>query len=173
MVGAEGETGNSADRKPPPVTVLRRDGSWAYLDEASAKSHPLYGVEGWAALLGISLGFIGPAIAIFQILQSRATGQEFAIEVALTAVLIGYSLFVAYLLWTEAPKFRMHYTILAGIGLILNLLALVVEPTSAIRDMATAAIWLAYVYLSRRINVTTLKRVRVGDPYLTAEANSG
>ncbi len=173
MAVTESETGKPADRKPPPIVVLRREGSWAYLDEPSARSHPLYGVEGWAALLGVSLAFIGPAIAILQLLQNRATGLEFAIEAALTALVIGYALFVAYLLWAQSAGFRLHYTILAGIGLAFGLIALVIEPVSALREMAVAVVWLAYVYLSRRINVTTLKRVRLGDPYLTGAAGAG
>jgi hypothetical protein len=151
------------------VDILKRDGDWVYLDEAGAKRHPLYGIKGWAALLasllvaGALLGllvFVGAVVAVV------FGAIEGVIVAALMAGASAYQLFVAARLWKMRDSFQRHYLILFMVSLVLTIVSFVVDPEgamSSIASMVVMGLWLAYVFQSARINVTTRKRVSAGD----------
>jgi len=157
---------------PQPITeanIVKRDGDWVYLDEEGAKRHPLYGVEGWAMVLGILLA-LGALLGLFTVVGGLIATAFGAFEGIAVAVLMGaasgYQLFIASRLWKKRDSFPRHYFILFAISLALTIVSFFVDPDGAMSSIASIVImglWLAYVFQSVRINVTTRKRVSVGD----------
>ncbi len=155
-----------------PITaanIVKREGDWIYLDEEGAKRHPLYGVEGWAPALGVVL-VLGALLGLFTIVGALIGTAFGAFEGLFAAVLVaaasGYQLFVAARLWKMRDGFQRHCLILFAISLALTVALLVVDPKesmSSIPSMVITALWLAYVFQSVRVNVTTRKRVSAGD----------
>jgi hypothetical protein len=168
---ADEESEPGADvAEPFQPTVLRREGPWVYLDEASAERHPLYGVHGWAALLLLGLT-AGPVLnTIFDLTRTPYSRQIDPITIAIDIFLIGYCWFIAWLLVKHSAAFRTHYFILAGLGFAVSLLILATGDSGAapiaLRNIIGTTIWLLYVFLSKRINATTLKRVKTTDPFV-------
>ena len=151
------------------ANIVKREGDWVYLDEESAKRHPLYGIRGWAALLA-SVLVAGALLGLF-VTVGAVVGVVFgAIEGAIVAVSMAgasaYQLFVAARLWKMQASFQRHYLILFVISLAVALVSFVMDPEEGMQSIVEIVImglWLAYVLQSVRINVTTQKRVSAGD----------
>lgn len=169
-----------------PLQILRREGIWVYIDEASARRHPLYGIKGWARFLWVVFVVLGPILGFGEFMKGILEAHKNAvtvtpIEVWTTVIqiiiFVLYGWFLAYLLSYHKASFVFHYVIYSIVifvlsGSVLILSEVTSEVTAAIKDIIGASIWLVYVLMSKRINVTTAKRVRADDPILSSATGS-
>ena len=174
------------------MTTKEGASKWTYLDDKTARSSKLYGVNGWAiALIIIIIApiillafsgvnqfinppvFRGSMINISDIILPGYKNYQFINDIQS----IGFQflhIVAVYLLLKHSPKFQMFYAAIVIIGLISDVAMLpwmfAMEETSkdsAIRIIGILValyslylLSLAYVFKSRRINLTTKKRIQ-------------
>jgi hypothetical protein len=171
----------NADPPPPRERIAGRptpDGQWLELDPADAQRHPLYGVGGWLALLAVILivGAVLVAITAFQLLNMAFSGEG---SPGVLMIVMGFILpaflvqiWLIVLLFRLSPIFPAALLIVSGMAIALGVPSMLAFPPPAPRDLvsiAVIAIWMAYLVLSVRVNVTFKHRVRPGDPLLKAQ----
>ncbi len=161
-------------------------GGWVYLPEDFAQQHPLYGVYGWALLL-LALLFVGPLPLVAQDLRLLfGTGPR--PEVGMMMLVLATDLLFLGTCWlagrrlsAERPEFQRYFAVAALAGLCAAMLFFYVMLEGLPRDYEERAVigffwravpivlWSFYVLLSKRINVTTRKRVTSRDPFLRSQ----
>jgi len=155
---------------------------WVYWDTERAKKHKYYGIKGWALLLAIGIGFsiIGSVFievfnAVLEIDDALVEKYPDYKQVLIFSniqywVSVVLSLIVLYLLISHKESFQKSYVIVYIFSLItdtLLLLATEIKFDDAIYIILQTAIyliagfiWLIYVLKSKRINLTTRKRIK-------------
>jgi hypothetical protein len=158
---------------PPPIRAdqLREDGEWVYLPQELAEQHPLHGIGGWTGLL-LALMVLGTVLALVPMFQlgsylSDGGGLVVAIFLAVLAVQI-VNVVAIVLLVNRSPAFPPTFVALTVIGLVLTvvLFALGDVGIGNIVGMITQILWLCYVLMSKRVNVTFRRRVEREDEWL-------
>lgn len=161
---------------------------WVYVAEDAARSHPLFGVYGWALLLLGALA-IGPIVLIWQDVSILVSiygrpGEIWAI-LAADAVVLVFAWGALYSLATEHPSFQARFYRAALLGFCSGLLFFAVMWTGlppayehvawwgVIMRCVTPVVFAVYVVRSDRINVSTQCRVRPDDPWLLAQWDGG
>ena len=150
----------------------RENRGWVYISEAAARLHPLYGLDGWLWLIAAKLLLGPPLILLFHdvVLANEFAPYktDFAHILLVTGPHVLYSWFVFFLMIWRRERFRTHFTLLSllEIGGSAVGVALIGLHDLAFRHFVLTPIFLAYIYLSKRINVTFLLRVRSTDPFL-------
>lgn len=169
---------------------------WTTVPVEIAKRHKLYGVGGWLILVAIgcvampirSVISLGPLYSGIDFSSVHPTLSAFVVtEMALNAVFIIWALGNLFMLFNKHVLFPRSYAAMiafAGIFVIGDAIATKyimdaigqpvgwdwifdAETSREIgRSVVAAAIWLPYVFVSRRVNVTFLNRVRNDDPLL-------
>ena len=159
---------------------------WVYWDTERAKKHKYYGIKGWALLLAIGIGFsiIGSVFievfnAVLEIDDALVEKYPDYKQVLIFSniqywVSVALSLIVLYLLISHIESFQKFYVIVYIFSLITNVLllgwtidVLDIKKGDAIYIILQTAIyliagfiWLIYVLKSKRINLTTRKRIK-------------
>jgi hypothetical protein len=149
-------------------TIFSSNG-WVNLPEKLANQHPLYGNGGWSALLLFGVLIYGPLrILTSLIIQSSQPAISMGILLSIATLI---PLIISGLLLVTHHKDTQKYFYAAfGLHLISVLIRLAFDespmagPAAAIT--VPTAIWASYIWLSKRINVTTQNRVRPNDPFL-------
>ena len=164
--------------------------NWITLPKNEVITHPAFGIKGAAAFLraiSVVLPGLGFLMAIGQLPQIiSARGSLLPVDYLLVLPSIIFFLWSgqnAILLGKQNPVFvRSFFTFLA-VGPIISIAVILIwsinTGTSGKADAMSisllsvilawgiwAAIWVPYVLLSKRINVTLLCRVRSNDPFL-------
>ena len=152
----------------------RRDYHWVYLDEATAKRHPLYGVRGWARLLLVVL-ICAPLFPLLSTCAFAGIAPPLALFFGVAfLVSAAANWWLALLLNDRDSRFQKHYAIITGVLTLLSFLgssnasALALTVVYAVLQLGG----IGYVLESRRINVTTRRRVRPKDAFLKHEGAS-
>lgn len=150
--------------------------SWKSISSERAKTHPLYGVNGWLLLfaVGQAMSIVailsGPLISFLSSPETQFANLIFGMAYALTQMPMLYALFKL------RPNFRMVAIVTVLIqGLFATFIAAVstAHPDSqALRGIFLAVIWIAYLNSSRRVSVTFNHLVRDNDPLLQDEQNA-
>ena len=159
-------------------------GGWVYLPADFARQHPLYGPNGWAWLLLLFL-FVGPIVLLLQDFRIVAGGglkPELFWIVLVAEAIFGILCWITGLkLGREREDFPGFFYLTAAVGLVCALLFFYVLLEGLPRDYedramfgflwraVPIAVWTIYVWRSKRINVTTLKRVTSRDPFLRSQ----
>jgi hypothetical protein len=160
---------------PIPVRPdqVRDAGGWKVLDPAIAAKHPLHRLAGWAMLLAIllALSVIGCALGLVYALILLVIGWYLALiwmAVAIAAIAGGWTGFVTYQLFKLRPGFPFQFTLLssASILLVVVFMALNGPELGDFISIAISGAWIAYVHMSRRIQVSCRNRVKPDDPFL-------
>jgi hypothetical protein len=176
--------------------------AWVQVPLETAKRHPLYGIGGWLILvmLGQFLSPLMIVIGLYPIYQTLdfselppAYAAFVVIELALNAVFGLWAWSNLWLIFNKralAVKSVIGFLALSPAFLLSDALAAKfmleyvggtmswqetfdAETMRAIgRSFVGAAIWIPYMVVSQRVNVTLLNRVRSGDP-LAADAAFG
>jgi hypothetical protein len=166
--------GEGAAPIPPPIRAgqLRQTGSWAYLPEALARQHPLHGIGGWTAVL-LALLIVGAIYGAWGLLRladalGAGAGPIALLVFALLLAIEALNIAVIVLLLQKSRAFPVCFIVLAGLGLALTLGALLLGTASVGRMVGLAAnlVWLLYVILSSRVNLTFLNRLPREDDWL-------
>jgi len=169
------------------VPYRTRSGDWVYLPGDAARHHPLYGVYAWAFFLLACL-VLGPIILLYQdvriLVSVSQRPDEFWLVLAADIVFLAAAWKAAGRLRLESADFSRYFYIAAGIGLCVAALFFAVLVESGPRELDRLALsglvwravpillWTLYVLRSRRIEVTTRKRVPSSDPFLRAQWRS-
>ena len=159
-------------------------GGWVYLPEDFARQHPFYGPYGWAWLLLLFL-FVGPVVLglqDFRIALGVAPRPDLFWIVVAAELAFGVLCWIAGLkLGRERSDFPPFFYLTAAVGIVCALLFFYVLLEGLPRDYEDRAlfgflwravpiiVWTVYVRRSKRINVTTLKRVTSRDPFLRSQ----
>ena len=149
--------------------TISASNGWVYLPEKLANQHPLYGNGGWSALLLFGVLIYGPLrILASWIIQSSQPALSMGILISLATLI---PLIIAgLLLLTHHTEAQKYFYAAFALHLASVLLRLAFEkspmagPAAAI--IVPTGIWVSYIWLSKRINVTTQNRVRPNDPFL-------
>jgi hypothetical protein len=170
--------------------------SWVALPLDIAKQHPLYGVGGWLILVAIGTIVAPIRIAIglvplytnvdYATLHPNLFAFIIA-EIALNTVFVLWSLTNLLLLLSKHPWFPRSFAATIGFSAVFVTLDAVASKVvmdsieqpmpwdqvfdpetlqETVRTIVAAAIWIPYTFVSRRVNVTYLNRVRGDDPLL-------
>lgn len=169
------------------VPYRTRSGDWVYLPGDAAQHHPLYGVYAWAFFLLACL-VLGPIIFVYQdvriLVSVPQRPDEFWLVLAAEIVFLATAWKAAGRLRVESADFSRYFFIAAAIGLCVAALFFAILVESGPRELDRLAlsglvwravpilIWTLYVLRSRRIDVTTRKRVPSSDPFLRAQWRS-
>jgi hypothetical protein len=174
------------------MTTKKEDTSkWIYLDDETARSSKLYGVNGWAIILLISIiapivliaytgvnQFINPSdykdsiITIFDHIKPGYKNYHFITDIQSIVFQILH-IVAAYLLLKHSSKFQIFYAVLVITGLLSDIAmfswSLEMEEISQetvptiigifISLYGVYLLTLVYVFKSKRINLTTKKRI--------------
>lgn len=155
---------------PPPEAVPDAHG-WIKLSRAQARQHPLYGVGGWLVLIAIFVA-IGLAMGIVELLDFWATtdhgGLSAWIMAGLRSLMALWAALIFILLLARSRAFPITFVAYAMFYIIyLALFGLAfayVTHGAVFAGVAVAVplhlLAIAYVMLSRRVNVTFRRRVR-------------
>jgi hypothetical protein len=161
-----------AESLPPAIRAdqIREHGNWVYLPAEIAAQHPLHGIGGWTGLLlaiMIISGLFGlwPA---FQLAQLLRYGDLFVMLFVAVLALQVMNLVTIVLLIKQSRAFPTWFIILAGssIAVTLFFFALGSVRAAEIGNVVSNIIWLTYVLISRRVNVTFRGRVEREDEWL-------
>jgi hypothetical protein len=175
---------------------------WVDVPFEVAKRHELYGPQGWLYLvmLGcivapVRIGFtLYPIYSDidFSALQPLLATFIF-VEVAINAIVIVWSIANLWLLASINRWFPTSFVALLAFSVVFLTLDAVAakfvmdatggsmtwaeafEPETSReigRSVFTAAVWIPYMFVSRRVNVTYRHRVRANDPLVAANAES-
>jgi hypothetical protein len=169
---------------------------WVVLPLDIAKQHPLYGVGGWLILVAIgtvvtpirTILSLAPIYTAIDFTTLHPSLLAFIVaEIAVNALGILWSLATLLLLLSKHPLFPRSFVGLIGFSAVVVTLDAVAskyvmdsvgqpmpwdevfDPDTfreAVRSIVGAAIWIPYAFVSRRVNVTYLNRVRGDDPLL-------
>jgi hypothetical protein len=160
--------------EPPPAIradQIREDGGWAYLPPELAAQHPLYGIGGWTGLL-LAMLIVGALLGLWALIQFvpllRYGDLFIALFVAVLAIEI-VSLVTIILLIRKSRAFPIWYFSLAGSSIAMTLLLFALGGGARAADIGNligSIIWISYVLMSRRVNVTFRKRVEPEDEWL-------
>lgn len=179
---------------------MASNGSWTTVPLEIAKRHALYGVAGWLYLVAIgcivtplrSIVSLGPIYAGIDYASLHPTLSTFIIvEIALNAAIILWSVANIFMLFGKYALFPRSYAGMIGFSAVLVtgdavatkfVMDAIGQPSTweSIFDQETirevgrsiiaALVWIPYVFISRRVNVTFLNRVRGDDPLLRENA---
>ena len=173
------------DRQPQPVTRLARVGRWRQVSADEARSHPLYGTTGLmvSLLVGMLLNvpvraleylttmpaLAGPVPAWLTVLHTMMTIDvviltslyTIAFVAALRKVPLFPRLLVAIWMVDLAMQLMIAQTVAATPGLPLKIGALLLQflDGNVHKVLISVAVWLPYLLMSRRLNVTFRHRV--------------
>jgi hypothetical protein len=169
---------------------------WVNIPVEIAKHHTLYGVGGWLVLIAIGtvvapiriVASMGPLYSSIDFAAIDPMLRTFIfVEIAGNALIALWSIGNAALLFTKHRHFPRSFALFLGFSAVFivgDLFAtkLITDaigqpmPWSEVFDAETsrevirsllgAAIWIPYSFVSRRVNVTFLNRVRGDDPLL-------
>jgi hypothetical protein len=175
---------------------MASNGSWTTVPLEIAKRHTLYGVSGWLYLVALgciltplrSAASLGPIYADIDFAALHPTLSAFiVIEIVVNAAVILWAAANVFLLFGKHRLFPRSYAamlavsgflvvgdtvatnfVMDAIGQPLEWSALFDQETirEVGRGIVVAAIWIPYTFISRRVNVTFLNRVRGDDPLL-------
>ncbi len=163
---------------------------WVYVDNSVAQTHIYYGVGGWAVLIIIGLilsplrvlgEFYTQDINFNDAALISGFMTLYRAEEIANWLVSGLSVITAYYLLTHKPAFQKLYLTLvlvsifmpvvdtiavfavfqnSGINIDINDLYTKHEIIKQIAMTIVSLLWLLYVFKSKRINITTLKRLR-------------
>lgn len=157
----------------PPRDRIRptTDGKWVILDPVEAARHPLYGVGGWLNFLAVLLilGAVGIAIEAIQLVFLAAGYPPAAIAAIVVLLLVVLQVWMIYLLFQKSPIFPTAFFVVSGIGIGLTALGLMLDGRvhlSSLIGIGVGAIWMCYMVISVRVNVTYKHRISPDDPML-------
>lgn len=149
--------------------------AWVDINKEAAKSHPLYGVKGWAALLVAYL--IVKALFIYLVFVSKDP-----IVNSMVLISVAWLLTSSFLLIAHKKSFQTFLgtywiiTILGSLGTLLPDVSLELStayPWSTLGGRllygGVHLLWLGYIWKSARINVTCRNRVRRNDQFVKEE----
>jgi hypothetical protein len=161
--------------EPPPEagapSVRPGTRGWVQLSAAEAARHPLYGVGGWlntVALL-VALGLIRALIELSDFWATTDHGGLAAwIMAVLRSAMAAWAALILVLLFARSRAFPVNFTAYSVLNVIyLALFGLAFAHVTQGTVFAGVAVGVvvtlvaaAYVALSRRVNVTYLRRVR-------------
>jgi len=175
---------------------MASENSWTTVPLEIAKRHSLYGVAGWLYLVALgcvltplrSATSLAPIYAGIDFAALHPTLSAFiVIEIALNAAVILWAVANVFLLFGKHRLFPRSYAgMLAASGVLVVgdtvatkfVMDAIGQPMAwnALFDAETirevgraivvAAVWIPYTFISRRVNVTFLNRVRGDDPLL-------
>jgi hypothetical protein len=162
----------SAENPPPPIRAdqIREEADWVYLAQELAEQHPLHGIGGWTGLL-LALMILGAAIGLWALFQLGGLlaygGLIVVLFLAVLAVQI-LNIVTIVLLINRSPAFPPTFIALSVISIVLTLILLALGDFSVgnIIGMISQILWLCYVLMSRRVNVTFRRRVEREDEWL-------
>lgn len=170
--------------------------SWVNLPVEIAKHHSLYGVGGWLVLVAIGavvapIRIVVSMAPIYTSIDYAAIDPMLRTliftEIAGNALIALWSAANAILLFTKHRYFPRSFASLLGFSAVFvigDLFATkfitdaigqpmswseVFDPETnreVARSIISAAVWIPYSFISRRVNVTYLNRVRADDPLL-------
>jgi hypothetical protein len=147
----------------PPDPEIREDGPWTYVPVHIAEQHPLYGVGGWMALLMVLLA-IGAAFGVFTFFRLAGhfgQGGLIAFLVVLLGVTTAAQIACLVLGAMKSPAFPPVFIVLAVLSIVFAVIGMA-QDRASLADIAAVvinAIWIGYVSVSRRVNVTYRRRV--------------
>ncbi|WP_104657345.1 DUF2569 family protein [Ralstonia insidiosa] len=166
---------------------MSSDRAWVSVGTARAATHPLYGVGGWltvylvATVLGLLLAVgklyvlantpVEVGHTIFHEMELPAPGPFQSVGfLTLFAACTTFCLAIAksrhFRLWVS-----LHPIVLAPISLLIindeAPLAQVIE--ISVQALLGSAVWIGYVWRSRRVRVTFESKVRSDDPWLATQ----
>ena len=174
---------------------------WIAVTREEAQRHRFYGVSGWSVLLVIGLffspfrillGFYKEEIDLSQFAHISGFETLYRVEEVTNWGLAGLSWIIIYVLFSHKSKFQiifLLYFLISFIVPFVDAIAVVnvfkgsnieikfedVFPEQElIRHIAmifTSAIWVFYVFRSKRINITTRFRYRKRDEHLLRKFN--
>ncbi|MCG7930891.1 MAG: DUF2569 family protein [Candidatus Thiodiazotropha lotti] len=163
---------------------------WIYVEESVAQTHEYYGISGWAFLivLGLLLSpakilieFYAEDIIVSDFAHINGIVALYRIEEITNWLLACFCLLTLYYLIKHKPEFQKLYLILmlsfillpivdtfavisvfknADINLTVDDLYTSQEISRQIAASITSLFWIIYVYKSKRINITTRKRLK-------------
>lgn len=176
---------NAGDRQAQPTIRLARVGRWRIVGDAEARRHPLYGTSGVmvSLLLGTLLNV--PVRAAEYLAAMPAIGSSVPAWLSTLHLMMSFDVVLMSSLYTVAfvaalrrvPLFPRLLVAIWGIDLLMQLS--IADRVSASGDLPgpvaailrtlldgnvkkvliSAALWLPYLLLSRRVNVTFRNRV--------------
>lgn len=173
---------------------------WVEVPPDVAKKHPLYGIGGWLILVAIScvVAPIRTVIQLtpvysgidYSTLPPMLT-NFIVIEIGLNGLIVLWSIVNAFLLFRRHRAFPRSFAammafsaifvvgdvfatkaMMEAIGQPMEMSELFDAETSREvgRTIVAALIWIPYTFVSKRVHVTFLSRVRSDDPILVAPA---
>jgi len=149
--------------------TISSSNGWVYLPEKLANQHPLYGNGSWAALLLFGVFIYGPLRVLASwIIQSSQPAISLGTLISLVTLI---PLIIAgLLLFTHHKDTQKYFYAAFALNLASVLLRLAFDGSPMAGPAAAVTIptgiWVSYIWLSKRINVTTQNRVRPNDPFL-------
>ena len=164
----------AADATPaPPIRAdqIRTDGEWVYLPQELAEQHPLHGIGGWTGLL-LALMLLGAALGRWSLFQLGALLGQGGLVVgffvfALAVQALNAATIVLLIIQSRAfPATFIALSVIAVV-LIVVLMAFGDSGIGNVVGIVTQILWLLYVLMSRRVNVTFRRRVEREDEWLT------
>ena len=171
------------------------------VDRATARRHPLFGLSGWTGIAVVSLA-LAPLLSLLNVgLAEFAAGPVLQIGLrdftnvppalqglpAADFVIIGSCLLLSVLLFLTSPYVPLLFVCFsvfvvlpyAGVLIYLGHIAQAATPFELLAQVNIATVnvlWLPYMLLSRRIDITCRRRLHRGDPWaapLLAETIDG
>ena len=150
-----------------PDPDIREEGEWTYVPVHIAEQHPLYGVGGWMALLMVLLA-IGAAFGVFTFFRLAGHFSESG-TIAFLVILLGITTAaqIACLVLgaRKSAAFPPLFITLAVLSIAAAVLGMMLDRASLgdLLAIAVNALWIGYVVVSRRVNVTYRRRVANSD----------
>ena len=138
-------------------------GEWVQISEAQAQRHPLYGVKGWLFFLFFSLavGLIRDLgtdnLWLFIVMSPVLVFQE-PIAIALLFFIIIFYVVPVWLLIKKSYFFQPVTITIMSMLVVMNLL--LIEGYGQLFSIGLNIMWIGYIALSERVNVTMKNRVR-------------
>ena len=126
---------------------------WVQLNVEQARMHPLYGVRGWFLFLLISVGIgIGFSSFLTVIVFALVDVSDERWLLALVVIGVLANLLLVWLALRPSRYFRICAVVLLG--------------SAFLSGAFLPVFWAIYVIRSRRVRVTTERKVRRDDPFL-------
>ena len=172
--------------------------NWVTLPHEKATAHPAYGIKGTASFLR-SISLVLPVIGFFMAISALPTLITARGRLAPVDYFMVFFPSIIFLLWSglndrllgkHNPAFIRSFLAFLAIGPIISIAVMLIwsintgasgnDDAMSIGLLSIifawgiwAAIWVPYILLSKRINVTLLCRVRLNDPFLHANGEQG
>lgn len=173
------------ERQPQPVVRFARIGRWRTVDPAEARAHPLYGTSGImvSLLVGMLLNAafrVGEYLLAIPPITSRAPGWVQVLQMAMAVDAVAFASLYIIAFVTALKRVPLFPRLLVTIWLADIVMQLVIagligpradlppEAADALRHLLygavqkvliSVAIWMPYLLLSKRVNVTFRQRV--------------